>query len=28
LPKETGRWFADIVENNFKKTAEFVRRIT
>lgn len=28
LPKETGRWFADIVESNFKKNAEFVRRIS
>jgi aminoglycoside phosphotransferase (APT) family kinase protein len=28
LPKETGRFFARIVEENFKKNAEFIRRIS
>lgn len=28
LPKEVGRWFADIVSENFRKNADFVRRIS
>jgi len=28
LPKKTGEWFAEIVDNNFKKNAEFVRKIS
>jgi aminoglycoside phosphotransferase (APT) family kinase protein len=28
LPRETGRFFARIVEENFKKNAEFIRRIS
>jgi hypothetical protein len=28
LPKDVGRFFARIVEENFKKNAEFIRRIS
>ena len=28
LPAETGRWFADMVEGIFRRSAEFVRRLT
>ncbi|MDG2003368.1 MAG: phosphotransferase family protein [Novosphingobium sp.] len=28
LPKDVGRWFSEMVESNFKKNAEFVRRIS
>jgi hypothetical protein len=28
LPRETGRFFARIVEDNFKKNAQMVRRIS
>ncbi|MCX7864213.1 MAG: phosphotransferase family protein [Novosphingobium sp.] len=28
LPQKVGRWFAEMVDANFRKTAEFVRRIS